>query len=1147
MPSWSRSVVAPAIGLAFLLAALLIDVLAGLQLSGVYATAAILASISARPRRTAAVAALAAAAAVASGVWHGTVGDPEWSIRLLSCLVAGGASVVAAHLADRSRRRMHHTTRLAQDLLDALAVELTGARTVTEVADAFLGQAAARLGAASAMVFVLDDDEVLRSVSWLGRGGSQADQYAEVRMDSGLPGAIAVLSRTPHHYADRAAIHEAFPALAGYYPDDRSLHLLPLLHDGDAIGLLALTFPSSVIETEERGLLVSLAGALSSALVRARSLAAADAAVQRAAIIAEASLTLSRSLDWDETLTEVRRLLVPRMSDWCSLHLLQDGTLDTAAVWHRDAETSAWAQGMRGVFPVDMSSPTGAPAVVRTGQPELYPYIPDELVEAAAVNEEHATLLRRMGLVSAVVAPLRSGDKVLGALSLAYAESGRRYDAADTELLVDLASRIAAALSNADSFTRQSRRLGEVMKVAAAAQQAILAPPPPRLGPFSLSARYVSAVEEAQVGGDLYEVVALPDRVRVLIGDVRGKGLGAVRTATIVLGGFRSVAVLDVSIDEVARQLDTHVQVYLHDEEDFVTAALMDLHHDGRFSLALCGHPPPVLAHAGGWRLLDATTTVPLGLGSRPQPAHGVLEPGDRLVLFTDGLLEARLPSGDFIDPEPLWDMVVARPFARLLDSMLDAVRCWTGESLHDDLALLSIDYDPEVDEVEALDVTEGWDADARHVTRVLPPDGASAGVARRLVRLLLRSTSMEVVRDDAELAVTELVTNALVHAGGEIRLDLALTDSGVRVDVADTSVHPPVRRDYSTSSGTGRGLHLLDSLVTRWGTTRQTGGKVVWFEIDDSQGPPFAATHRAPAASHDEPLVADVVQVELLNVPLLMHAAWQEHASALLREYLLFRLEEDADILERHAQASEAMNVLHEQIPVPDLGAVAETVMSNALEPHVSRESLMLLVPRSSVANFAVLDELIRDALGVASAQELLVPPTQPEIRHMSHWLCREVAEQAQSGTPTRWSSPEPEPHLESGGDLTLSGWDPSDVVRSPRALLATDDASIIVAVSDAALALLGYASAEELVGRSVTCIVPPRYHQAHIAGTTLHVVNGRGPLLDTPITVPVVLADGSEEPREMTVTSHPLPSGRRLFLADFSPLLDPSSSGDA
>ena len=124
MSRWTRVVLAPTVGLSFLLAALLIDLVADIQLSGAYATAAILTSISGRPRLTALVAALAVTAAITSGLWNHSIGESEWAIRLTSCIAAGSAAVVAAHLADRYRQRLRHTNRLAQDLLDALAVEL---------------------------------------------------------------------------------------------------------------------------------------------------------------------------------------------------------------------------------------------------------------------------------------------------------------------------------------------------------------------------------------------------------------------------------------------------------------------------------------------------------------------------------------------------------------------------------------------------------------------------------------------------------------------------------------------------------------------------------------------------------------------------------------------------------------------------------------------------------------------------------------------------------------------------------------------------------------------------------------------------------------------------------------------------------------
>src|SRR5436305_4202844 len=158
-------------------------------------------------------------------------------------------------------------------------------------------------------------------------------------------------------------------------------------------------------------------------------------------------------------------------------------------------------------------------------------------------------------------------------------------------LAEDAARRAALALENARVFREQSGRLASVTRVAEAAQLAILAPPPARIGPVALAARYVSAAAEALVGGDLYEVVARPGAVRLLIGDVRGKGLTAVRAATVVLGEFRAAAADIDDLADAAIQIDRRLRPYLADE-DFVTALLAEIRDDGTFFVASCAHPP---------------------------------------------------------------------------------------------------------------------------------------------------------------------------------------------------------------------------------------------------------------------------------------------------------------------------------------------------------------------------------------------------------------------------------------------------------------------------------------------------------------------------------------------------------------------------
>jgi PAS domain-containing protein len=115
---------------------------------------------------------------------------------------------------------------------------------------------------------------------------------------------------------------------------------------------------------------------------------------------------------------------------------------------------------------------------------------------------------------------------------------------------------------------------------------------------------------------------------------------------------------------------------------------------------------------------------------------------------------------------------------------------------------------------------------------------------------------------------------------------------------------------------------------------------------------------------------------------------------------------------------------------------------------------------------------------------------------------------------------------------------WDPREVTASERSLVATDERSVVIAASPAAVAFLGYADASALVGRRVIAIIPHRFRQAHIAGTTLHVVNGRSPLLGVRVRVPVLRADGTEDEADLLVEAHHRSAGRQLYLGELTPV---------
>ncbi|MEU4095018.1 PP2C family protein-serine/threonine phosphatase [Streptomyces sp. NPDC026673] len=194
----------------------------------------------------------------------------------------------------------------------------------------------------------------------------------------------------------------------------------------------------------------------------------------------------------------------------------------------------------------------------------------------------------------------------------------------------------------------QGRRIfAAVHSVAEAAQRALLPPPGPEVGGLRVAVRYMSAADAAQIGGDLYALVETPYGVRGLIGDVRGKGLAAVRTAAVTLGSFREAAYDERSLTRVAERVDASVDRHV-EAGDFTTALFLQFADPGEVALLHYGHTAPLrVAPDGTVASLDPPDPwVPLGLSryarGAPAPWHERLDPEDVLVLYTDGVIEAR-------------------------------------------------------------------------------------------------------------------------------------------------------------------------------------------------------------------------------------------------------------------------------------------------------------------------------------------------------------------------------------------------------------------------------------------------------------------------------------------------------------------------
>lgn len=314
-------------------------------------------------------------------------------------------------------------------------------------------------------------------------------------------------------------------------------------------------------------------------------------------------------------------------------------------------------------------------------------------------------------VVGVAVTAARAGPRVtalVGGLAvLALVAAGAERETLTTEsVLVELAS--LAALSAllvlfAHLRERRTAELRRAHTVCDAAQRVVLRPLPQRVGPVSFALEYRSAEADTSIGGDLYAAARTDDSTRLIIGDVRGKGLAAISDTATVLGAFRAAAPRNLALPELAAYVDDAVRwgfaEFSQGEEDaserFVTAVMVDIPDDRPvIHVISCGHPPPLLLReAGATALRVPEPAPPLGLGMVPNgayvPTTFPFHTADRLMLYTDGFTEARNARGVFY---PLAERVVRwadLPSKPLVHRIAADVREYADGQAHDDMAMI--------------------------------------------------------------------------------------------------------------------------------------------------------------------------------------------------------------------------------------------------------------------------------------------------------------------------------------------------------------------------------------------------------------------------------------------------------------------------
>jgi serine phosphatase RsbU (regulator of sigma subunit)/PAS domain-containing protein len=412
----------------------------------------------------------------------------------------------------------------------------------------------------------------------------------------------------------------------------------------------------------------------------------------RADFLARAGSILDASLDYEETLAAVAQIAIPEVADWCAVSVLDDaGVLQEVATAHVDAAQRELGREISRRYPPDPESPSGTYGVARSGDTIYVREVTDEMLVAGIADPEHLDLVRRLGLRSVVIAALKARGRTFGTLSLASAESGRLFDHADVQLAEELARRAGMAIDNARLYTERSR-------IAHTLQVKLLPERLPDIPRALMAARYRAAGELNEVGGDFYDVFQRsPTEWALVVGDVSGKGAEAAAVTALARYTLRAAALEDTPPSSALHRLNA--AMLYDDTSQFATVVMAYLSAGPRGSIdlrvALAGHPAPAIVRRDGRVEMAGRYGTMAGLRADIE-VHDVavrLDPGDVLLLYTDGVTEAgprRTPFGEAGLVSVLRDLPGRSP-QEVVDAVEQAVVAAQPGDPRDDIALLAI------------------------------------------------------------------------------------------------------------------------------------------------------------------------------------------------------------------------------------------------------------------------------------------------------------------------------------------------------------------------------------------------------------------------------------------------------------------------
>ncbi len=552
-----------------------------------------------------------------------------------------------------------------------------------------------------------------------------------------------------------------------------------------------------------------------------------DPALTRHALLDGTVRRIGGALDIEQMAPELVNILVPHFCNSAALLMLESVVGDEE---HADAARTGGHLLRRlalghddgdprwdAAFPIGeiLRYPEDSPYTqcLETGEP-VGLVMTEEAATAMAAAWRRTPIGKLLSGVSMLLLPVLVGDTMLGFFACTRRIGFHRFDAYDTEIGMEFASR-------AGLFMESARRYSRERATALTLQRAML--PTGLSAPASVQVqhRYLPGSKLIEVGGDWYESISLPGgRVALVVGDVAGHGVRAAVTMGRLRTAIKTLTMLELPPAETLQRLDDLMHELGVFEPHFATCvyAVYDS-VDGTCELASAGHLPPLLVRPDGeTEFLDVSPAPPLGIGSSPIRSRTLqVEDGSLLVMYTDGLVEKRTEDID----EGLAGLRAIFGPGSAAQSLDDLCRS----------ALADVYDDHQRDDIAILMARLHRMSPDQHASWKLLARVTAARRARSLIRRPLRQWGLTDLIPAAELVVSELVTNAVRYAQSKIGLRLVL-ENGLFCEVFDDSAALPRLRHAADDDERGRGLQVVSQIARRWGTRRTSNGKVVWCEL---------------------------------------------------------------------------------------------------------------------------------------------------------------------------------------------------------------------------------------------------------------------------------------------------------------------------